>query len=262
MNGSLCALVAAGSAVFASGVAAGGVGAGGVLYDIDFSEPYHTFGAAVVLDNGAAPRESFSGYFLTDPADEPVVDGVFSLRSMTDGVAVFDSGAQALLDIENAEGFAGADFDIYTLEFTASVWETGNLTIFFDSPTINRFFMGTDSPNDGAGVITYNTGPSFGPDLADFTFAELLAVEVVFDTVNQRWKIEIDGEVLHQGSTQNVVGTVNNVRFSTSGPVFLDNIKLTGSYIECGDADLTDDGILDLSDISAFVESFLAGCSE
>ena len=86
MKGSLRTLVTVGSAVAVSGLALAGSGDGQLLYDIDFSEPFHTFGDFVSLDTGAAPRQGFSGYFLTDPADEAVVDGVFDLRSMTEAV--------------------------------------------------------------------------------------------------------------------------------------------------------------------------------
>jgi hypothetical protein len=73
------------AAVGLSVAASASLGQGELLYDIDFSEPFHTFGDFVTVDTGAAPRQGFSGYFLTDPADEARVDGVFDLRSMTGG---------------------------------------------------------------------------------------------------------------------------------------------------------------------------------
>ena len=245
--------------VAASGLVGSAAGQGALLYDIDFSEPFHTFGDFVTTDTGAAPREGFSGYFITDPADEAVVDGVFDLRAMTDGVASFPNSAQALLELENANGVATEDFDLYTLEFDAVVLNGSSVTVFFDAPTINRFTLGTDFPNDGAGLIAYG-GVTSGTDLADFTFGEFLAVRVTYNTVGQNWRIEVDGEMLYQGPVQNTVSTPEWIRFSSSAGVFLDNITVHGSYLECGSADLNDDGILDLSDVTTFIESFNAGC--
>jgi len=241
--------------------AAASLGQGQLLYDIDFSEPFHTFGSPAVIDSGGTPRQGFSEYPFTSPGDEPVVDGVFDLRAMTGGVALFDANAQARLNIEDgAFPIAGADYDVYTLEFDASISEGGGLTVFFDAPAINRFYMGTDFPADGTGIITDGSGPTFGNEIGEFTYGEFLAVTVTLDTVNQRWRVEVDGEVLIQGPVQNAVDEVRNVRFLAGEVVYLDNITLRGSYLECGSADLNEDGLLDLGDVTTFVESFLAGC--
>ena len=98
--------------------------------------------------------------------------------------------------------------------------------------------------------------------LAPFTLGELLKVRVVYNTVGQRWRIEVDGEVLYQGPVQNEIESPNWIRFSAQAGAAVDNIRITGSFIECGDADLNDDGILDLSDVNAFVSSFLDGCGD
>jgi hypothetical protein len=248
------------AAVGLSVAASASLGQGGLLYDIDFSEPFHTFGDFVTIDTGPAPREGFSGYFLTDPADEARVDGVFDLRSMTDGVGVFPNNAQALMEIDGSGGIPGADYDVYTLEFDAAIPNGSGLTVFYDAPTINRFYMGTDFPNTGVGVVAYATGPTTGPVLAPFTFGELLKVRVEYDTVNQRWRIVVDGETVYQGPVQNTIEDEGRIRFSAQAGVAVDNIRITGSFIECGSADLNDDGLLDLADVNAFVTSFLAGC--
>ena len=260
MKVSLRTLVAVGSVAAASGLALGGVGEGELLYDIDFSEPFHTFGDFVTVDTGAAPREGFSGYFLTDPSDEAVVDGVFDLRSMTGGVGVFPNNAQALMELENANGVANADYDIYTLEFDVSFIGESGLTVFFDAPTINRFYMGSGFPDASQGVVTYGSGPTATPELAPFTLGELLKVRVDYNTVSQRWRIEVDGEVLYQGPVQNAISNPEWIRFSASAGAAVDNVRVWGSFEDCGDADLNNDGILDLQDISAFVTAFTAGC--
>ncbi len=260
MKVSLRTLVAVGSVVAVSGLASGGSSDGELLYDIDFSEPFHTFGDFVSLDTGPAVRQGFSGYFLTDPADEAQVDGVFDLRSMTDGVGIFPNNAQALMELENSNGVSAADYDIYTLEFDASFIGESGLTVFFDAPAINRFYMGSGFPDASVGVITYGSGPTALPELAPFTLGELLKVRVDYNTVAQRWRIEIDGEVLYQGPVQNEIVSPEWIRFSASAGAVVDNVKISGSFIDCGDADLNDDGILDLQDISAFVTAFTSGC--
>ncbi|USN98177.1 MAG: hypothetical protein H6810_08295 [Phycisphaeraceae bacterium] len=232
---------------------------GALLYDIDFSEPFQTFGAHVALDTGAAPRQSFSSYSFTDFANEPAVDGVFDLRAMTGGVASFVNAAQGDLNIEDADGLPGADYDVYTLECDAVVLQNSSLTIFFDSPAINRVHFTSNSQTNG-GVITYGSSYT-APQLAGFTPGEFLAIRMTLDTINQRWRVEVDGETLYEGPVQNTVGLVRDVRFSCGAGVFLDNITLNGSSLGgCGVADVTGDGLLDLSDVTTFVESFLNGC--
>ncbi len=248
------------AAVGLSVAASASMAQGDLLYDIDFSEPFHTFGATAVIDSSGVPREGFSEYPFTDPGDEPIVDGVFDLRTMTDGVGLIDTDAQARMNLEGGSfPIPGANYDIYTLEFQTVLLPGARLTVFFDTTLINRFTFGEDFPADGAGQITYDVFED-EVDLAEFTFGELLVVVVDFNRVNQRWRITVDGEVLYQGPTQNVVDEVRNIRFSADDGVYFDNIKVWGSFEECGSADLNDDGILDLSDVTTFVESFLAGC--
>jgi hypothetical protein len=262
MKNSLRSFLAIGTAVAASGTSLAGDPGGALLYDIDFSEPFHTFGAVTTLDEGGpTPRQGFSEILRFDPGDEPRTDGAFDLRSMTDGVVRFGGDAQARLNLESGDfPIPGADYDIYTLEFQAALPDSASMTLFFDASAINRFSMGKASPSDDFGVISDGSGPGSGTQLAVYTPGELLAVRVTFDTVNERWRVEVDGETLIQGPTQNAVTIVRNIRFVGNGDAYFDNIKVWGSFIECGDADLNDDGILDLSDVNAFVSSFLDGC--
>lgn len=245
------------AAVGLSVAASASLGQGALLYDIDFSEPFHTFGDFVTLDTGPAPREGFSGYFITDPADEVVVDGVFDLRAMSDGVGAFANPAQTLLELENANGVADADYDVYTLEFDAVVLNGSTLTVFFDAPSINRFTLSGGSNNQG--TVIYDVFDK-AVELADFTSGELLAVRATYNTIGQNLRIEVDGELLYQGPVQNEVDEPVWIRFSSSAGVFVDNITVRGSFHDCGSADLNQDGLLDLGDVTTFVESFLGGC--
>jgi hypothetical protein len=250
------------AAVGLSVAASASLGQGELLYDIDFSEPFHTFGDFVTVDTGAAPRQGFSGYFLTDPADEARVDGVFDLRSMTGGVALFTNVglSQPLMELENVNGAATQDYDIYTLEFDASIISGSGIVVYFDAPTINRFYIGTGVPDNGIGQITDGSGPGDGTVLAPFTFGELLKVRAEYNTISQRFRVTIDGEVLYQGPVQNEIMTPQWVRFTAQPGAVVDNVRIWGSFEECGSADLNDDGLLDLADVNAFVTSFLGGC--
>lgn len=264
MKGSVCALAAAASFLAVPSAAFAGEGPGQLLYDIDFSAPFHVGGNNVSVDTGPTPREGVTGYFLTDPADEPVVDDVFALRAMSGGVARFNSGAQAVLEIEsgavNGAAIPGADFDRYILEFNAAVAELGTLTVFFDAPAINRVRFSRQAPGFSSAGIFYGSQTS-DPELATYTFGELLAVRMVLDIADQSWSVEVDGETLYDGPLQNAATELSRVRFSADAPVILDNITLRGvNPALCGVADLNDDGLLDLSDVTTFVESFLNGC--
>lgn len=263
MNRSFCSSVAVCALVaVAGGVMAGGDG-GVVLYDIDFSAPFHTGGTPVSIDTGATPREGFSGYFITDPSDEAVVDDVFALRAISGGVARFENNAQALLEVGNSfgGGIPGAAYDEYILEFNAIVPQLGSMTVFFDAPAINLVTFYRPTPGTTSGVVQYNSFED-AVELATYTFGEFLAVRMVLNIAEQNWSIEVDGELLYDGVLQNPATALNDVRFSVGAPVILDNITLVGrNAVTCGVADVNEDGILDLSDINAFVAAFTGGCN-
>lgn len=243
------------------GLAAAGSGVPSrVLYDIDFSAPFHTPWSNVSLDTGPTPRQGFSGYFLTNPADEPYVDDAFALRAISDGVAWFDSNAQALLEVGPGSNnpIPNGGFDRYVLEFNAIIPSLGSMVVFFDSP-INRVRFGRPGPGYTSATINYGSLES-DPELATYTFSEFLAVRMTLDIAGQSWTIEVDGEVLYDGPLQNALSELTWVRFSVGAPAILDNIRLTGVNPGCAKADMNGDGILDLSDITAFVSSFLNGC--
>ena len=263
MNGRICGSVFAAAVGAVSGVSMAGTGSE-LLYDIDFSSPFHTGGAAVTVDTGATPREGFSGYFLTVPADEPVMDDVFALRAISGGVVRFDNIAQALLQVESgglgSAPIPGADYDEYILEFDAIVPDLGSLIVYFDAPLINFVSFRRMELSSTSGTVQYDAFAD-AVELATYTFGEFLSVRIVFSILEQNWSIEVDGEVLYDGPLQNPATSLKDVRFSVGSPVILDNITLIGRDIgTCGVADLNNDGLLDLSDVTTFVSSFLDGC--
>lgn len=263
MNGRICGTVFAAAVGLVSGVSVAGTGSE-LLYDIDFSSPFHTGGAAVSLDIGVTPRAGFSGYFNTAPADEPVMDDVFALRAISGGVSRFDNNAQALMQVVNggvsSYPIPNSVYDEYILEFDAIVPEFGGLTVFFDAPSISRVSFRGATLGSTNGAVLYNVFAN-EVQLATYTFGEFLSIRIVFSIFDQNWSIEVDGEVLYDGPLQSPATSLKDVRFSVGNPVILDNITLVGRDIgTCGVADLNNDGLLDLSDVTTFISSFLDGC--
>jgi hypothetical protein len=104
-------------------------------------------------------------------------------------------------------------------------------------------------------------GPGDGtPELAPFTLGELLKVKVEYNTISPALAGRGRRGGALPGPVQNAISTRSGSGSPHRPDAAVDNIRVWGSFEECGSADLNDDGLLDLADVNAFVASFLGGC--
>jgi hypothetical protein len=197
------------------------------LYDIDFSEPFHTPGLPPTIDLGPAPRHGPSSLGFGDP----IV--VSDFGPLTDGAARFESDGTSLsqmrFGVESTTEGLGVDFAGYRLEFDLVIDRLAvaadDFAVFFDTPQANRFSF------RGDGLIQYGASGTF---IGTFEEDSLIHVEVEYLGDAGTWSIATNGDELYSGPTQFAFDGLRTIRlslddsFALDSTVYVDNVVVQG----------------------------------
>lgn len=198
-----------------------------LLYDIDFSQPFHMPGLPPTIDLGPAPRRGPSQNNFTAPIVVP------DQGPLADGALRFEAGASSLsqieLAVEDPLRGVGVDFAAYRLEFDVVIDNlesaADDFTILFDTPQSNRFNF------RGDGLIQYGGGANF---IGTFEEDALINVAVSYFGDAGMWSIAVNGDELYSGPTQFAFGGLRSIRlslddaFDLDSTVYVDNIVVRG----------------------------------
>lgn len=200
-----------------------------LLYDIDFSAPFHQVGNPATSDDGQTPRRGPS----RNKFQSPTV--VSSYGMMTNGALRFTAPdespvlSQIELAVEKPLDGVGVNLPEYQLEFDIIIdnlsEEFDRFTVFFDSPRVNTISFRND------GYIRQG----FFNRIGTFQEGALLHFDVAFLTDEELMRININGTEFYSGPTQfEATGGLRTIRFSLSdrdtrdSVVYVDNIVVRG----------------------------------
>lgn len=195
-----------------------------VLYDIDFSEPTHTPGAAPTMDLGLQPRVGPSRMVFSGPK---VVE---NFGSMTNGALQFNSTiseySQLALDVENSFYGLGVDYPAYRIQmdiFPQLTDLNDDFAVLFDLPGVSRVTFWGDG--------TFTAGPTVVPYQAE-SFYQL---DVRINVDESWWSVYLNGEiVLFRHPTSIEATRFDAMRLSlrdlndVNSTAYIDNVQIHG----------------------------------
>ncbi|MFG0304774.1 MAG: hypothetical protein ACF8Q5_01030 [Phycisphaerales bacterium JB040] len=204
------------------------------------------------------------GYFAFPAGNNrPDTTGTDAFSAIVDDQGGVDQGAQQLSmysDYSNGDHALGYYIESFMYQeqgITAS--DAGTIVTFSFDAKVGPILTNTDSLAEARAFIKV-LNPATG---YSETYSDAITDEAMFTAAGETWnRYFISVEILPEWENQVIqYGFANLCTLYEPSGMYYDNVNLDGPDVPCP-ADFNGDGVLDNGDIGAFVNAFLAGCSD